>query len=317
MIDLNNTNIILTGATGGIGNSILEVLTNAKANILATGTNIEKLNKIKQSFKSVKTLEFNLSAHDKIEEFIEESNKIFDGKIDVLINNAGITRDNLSIRMKEEEWNEVININLTSTFLISKFVIKKMLKNKNGKIINVTSVVGHTGNIGQSNYSSSKAGVIAMSKSLALEYGKKNIKVNCISPGFISTDMTDKINENHKELLMSKIPLERFGKPSDVANIALFLSSNLSDYITGETIHVNGGMYFSKVKKIVADHLGIDEAKVTEESSFIDDLGADSLDTVELVMAFEEEFGSEISDSDAEKILTVGDAVKFIENKAN
>ena len=153
--------------------------------------------------------------------------------------------DNLSIRMKDDEWNKVININLTSSFLISKNVIKKMLKNKKGKIINITSVVGHTGNIGQANYAASKSGIIGMSKSLALEYGKKNITINCVSPGFIKSDMTDKIADNFKETMLDKISLERFGMPIDVANAVLFLSSNLSDYITGETIHVNGGMYFS------------------------------------------------------------------------
>ena len=156
-----------------------------------------------------------------------------------------IGRPTHKIRMKLEEWNKVINLNLTSTFLISKNVIKKMLKNKNGKIINVTSVVGHTGNIGQANYAASKAGLIGMSKSLALEYGKKNIKINCISPGFIKSEMTEKINDNFKQTLLDKISLERFGIPEDVANAALFLSSDLSNYITGETIHVNGGMYFS------------------------------------------------------------------------
>ena len=147
--------------------------------------------------------------------------------------------------MKDEEWNKVINLNLTSSFLLTKNTIKKMLKNKNGKIINITSVVGHTGNIGQANYAASKAGLIGMSKSLALEYGKKNIKVNCISPGFIKSDMTENINESYKKTLEEKISLERFGTPDDVANVVLFLSSELSDYITGETIHVNGGMYFS------------------------------------------------------------------------
>ena len=147
--------------------------------------------------------------------------------------------------MKEDEWKKVIDINLTSTFLLTKNTIKKMIKNKNGKIINITSVVGHTGNIGQANYSASKSGLIGMSKSLALEYGKKNIKINCVSPGFIKTDMTDKISDNFKQTLEGKISLERFGMPVDVANAVLFLTSNLSDYITGETIHVNGGMYFS------------------------------------------------------------------------
>ena len=147
--------------------------------------------------------------------------------------------------MKNNEWDRVINLNLTSTFLLTKHVIKKMLKNKNGKIINITSVVGHTGNVGQANYAASKAGLVGMSKSLAAEYGKKNIKINCISPGFIKSDMTDKISDSFKSTLEGKISLERFGLPEDVANAVLFLCSNLSDYITGETLHVNGGMYFS------------------------------------------------------------------------
>ena len=245
MINLKNKNIILTGATGGIGSSILKKLVEAEANVLATGTNEEKLNKIKNNYKSVSVEKFDISMHDKIEDFINEVNDKFENKIDVLINNAGVTSDNLSIRMKQVEWQKVIDINLTAAFLLSKNVIKKMLKNKEGKIINITSVVGHTGNIGQANYTASKAGLVAMSKSFALEYGKKNIKVNCISPGFITTDMSNKIDENYKEILKSRIPLDRFGDPKDVANTVLFLSSNLSDYITGETIHVNGGMYFS------------------------------------------------------------------------
>ena len=188
---------------------------------------------------------FDIESHDKIEDFVDKCSQILGNKIDILINNAGIARDNLSIRMKEEEWKKVLDVNLTSTFLLSKSVIKKMLKNKNGKIINITSVVGHTGNIGQANYTASKAGVVAMSKSLALEYGKKNIKINCVSPGFITTDMTDKLNDEYKNALKSKISLDKFGDPKDVANTVAFLCSHLSDYITGETIHVNGGMYFS------------------------------------------------------------------------
>ena len=245
MIDLKDTNIILTGATGGIGSSILENLILTGAKVLATGTNEDKLNFIKEKFKNVQTEKFDISNHSEIENFINKANDSLGGRIDVLINNAGITRDNLSIRMKEEEWNRVIDINLTSTFLLSKNVIKKMLKSKKGKIVNITSIVGHTGNIGQANYTASKAGVVAMSKSLALEYGKKNINVNCISPGFISTEMTDEINDDYKEVLKSKIPMNRFGTPNDIANTAVFLCSKLSDYITGETIHVNGGMYFS------------------------------------------------------------------------
>ena len=169
MIDLKNLNIIVTGSTGVIGNSILEKLVLGGSNILATGTNEEKLKEIKNKYEKINTLKFDISDHKNIEEFVEKCNSILSNKIDVLINNAGITKDNLSIRMKEEEWKKVIDINLTSAFLITKNVIKKMLKSKHGKIINVTSVVGHSGNIGQANYAASKAGLVAMSKSLALE----------------------------------------------------------------------------------------------------------------------------------------------------
>ena len=169
MINLKNINIILTGATGVIGNSILDKLISAGSNVLATGSNEEKLKKIQDKYKKINVLKFDISNHKNIDKFVEDCNNILSNKIDVLINNAGITQDNLSIRMKEEEWKKVIDINLTSNFLITKNVIKKMLKSKKGKIINVTSVVGHTGNIGQANYAASKAGIIAMSKSLATE----------------------------------------------------------------------------------------------------------------------------------------------------
>ena len=245
MIDLKNLNIILTGATGVIGNSILDKLISAGSKVLATGTNEEKLKLIQEKYKNLNVLKFDISDHKNIDKFVEDCSSILSNKIDVLINNAGITHDNLSIKMKEEEWKRVIDINLTSTFLISKNVIRKMIKSKTGKIINITSVVGHSGNIGQANYAASKAGIIAMSKSLALEYGKKNITINSVSPGFILSEMTNKISEDHTELLKSRISLNKFGKPEDVANTVIFLSSNLADYITGETIHVNGGMYFS------------------------------------------------------------------------
>ena len=245
MIDIKNLNIILTGATGVIGNSILDKLISAGSKVLATGTNEEKLKIIQQKYKNLNVLKFDISDHKNIDKFVEDCSSILSNRIDVLINNAGVTHDNLSIKMKEEEWKRVIDINLTSTFLISKNVIRKMIKSKSGKIINITSVVGHSGNIGQANYAASKAGIIAMSKSLALEYGKKNITINSVSPGFIISEMTNKISEDHTELLKSRISLNKFGKPEDVANTVAFLSSNLADYITGETIHVNGGMYFS------------------------------------------------------------------------
>ncbi|MDC1463016.1 3-oxoacyl-[acyl-carrier-protein] reductase [Alphaproteobacteria bacterium] len=243
MSNLKNKNIIITGASGGIGNSIVEKLNQNGANILATGTRIEKLEELKKKFNNIKILKFDISQHDKIEEFIENATKELGGSLDCIVNNAGITKDNLTIRMSLEEWSKVININLTSTFLMCKYSIKKMLKNKSGKIINITSVVGHTGNVGQANYTASKAGIVAMSKSLAIEYAKKNINVNCISPGFISTAMTDQVDEKFKETIIAKIPSNRLGKPEDIANAVNFLSSDQSDYINGETLHVNGGMY--------------------------------------------------------------------------
>ena len=244
MKDLENKNIIVTGATGGIGNSIVEKLYNCGSKILASGTKIDKLKELKNKFNNIKILNFDISQSDKIEEFIENASMELGG-LDCVVNNAGITQDNLAIRMSIEEWKRVIDINLTSTFLLSKFAIKKMLKNKKGKIVNITSIVGHTGNIGQANYTASKAGIIAMSKSLAIEYAKKNINVNCVSPGFIQTAMTDKLDQKFKETIISKIPSGRLGEPKDVANAVLFLASNQSNYINGETLHINGGMYMA------------------------------------------------------------------------
>jgi len=243
MNNLKNKNIIVTGASGGIGNAIVEKFYENSANILATGTKIEKLEELKKKFNNIKILKFDISQHEKIEEFINNATEQLGGSLDCIVNNAGITKDNLTIRMSIEEWMKVIDINLTSTFLMSKYSIKKMLKNKSGKIINITSVVGHTGNAGQVNYAASKAGIVAMSKSLAIEYAKKNININCISPGFISTAMTDKLDEKFKEAILAKIPSNKLGKPEDIANATIFLSSDQSDYINGETIHVNGGMY--------------------------------------------------------------------------
>jgi len=245
MSNLEKKNIIVTGASGGIGNAIIKKLSEAGANILASGTRIEKLEELKKNFEGLKILKFDISQSNKIEEFIENATNELGGSLDGLVNNAGITQDNLAIRMSLDEWQKVINVNLTSTFLISKFAIKKMLKNKSGKIVNITSVVGHTGNLGQANYTASKAGIVAMSKSLAIEYAKKNININCISPGFIKTTMTEKIDEKFKEIIVSKIPSARLGEPDDIANAVLFLSSKQSNYINGETLHVNGGMYMA------------------------------------------------------------------------
>ena len=200
-MNLKNKKILITGATGGIGNCLVE--------------------------------KFNENIHSKL------------NGLDILVNNAGITLDNLSIRLTEENWKKVLDVNLTSTFLMCKYAIKKMLKYKYGKIVNITSIVGHTGNLGQANYSASKAGIVAFSKSLAIEYAKKNININCVSPGFIKTEMTDKINEEFKNNLINKIPSGNLGTGQDVSNCVAFLASDMANYINGETIHVNGGMYMA------------------------------------------------------------------------
>ncbi len=236
--------ILVTGATGGIGGAIIKKFLSLNASVLGTGTNQEKLELLKKEFPSLMTEGFDISKHDEIDSFID---KVFSslGGLDILINNAGITQDNLSLRMKNEDWQKVIDINLTSTFYLCRSAIKKMLKNKFGRVVNITSIVGHTGNIGQANYSASKAGIVALSKSLAIEYAKKNITINCVSPGFIQTNMTDKISEQFRSELMSRIPMNRLGTGEDVSDTVAFLSSDSSSYITGETIHVNGGMYMA------------------------------------------------------------------------
>ncbi len=244
MINFKGKKILITGATGGIGKALVKKFLSLDGTILATGTNTEKLDSLKKEFPSLNVLKFDISDHSKIEDFIENVSSQLVG-LDVLVNNAGITMDNLSLRMKDEEWKRVIDINLSSTFYLCKHAIKKMLKNKYGRIVNITSIVGHTGNLGQANYSASKAGMVAMSKSLAIEYAKKNITINCVSPGFIKSKMTDNIPENVKEALTSRIPMAKLGTGEDVSNTVAFLSSDSASYITGETIHVNGGMYFS------------------------------------------------------------------------
>ena len=244
MIKLKNKKVLITGASGGIGKSIIKRFVSLEADILGTGTKVEKLDALKKEFPSIKVRKFDLSQHSKTEQFIEEASNDLGG-LDILVNNAGINVDTLSLRMKEEEWKKVIDINLTSTFLLSKYGIKKMLKNKFGRIINITSVVGLSGNLGQANYAASKAGIIGMSKSLALEYAKKNITINCVSPGFITSDMTMNISEKMKEYLTSRIPMGKLGTGEDVSGCVAFLSSNSASYITGETIHVNGGMYMA------------------------------------------------------------------------
>ena len=242
MINFKNKKILVTGATGGIGKALVQKFVSLEGNVLATGTKTEKLDSLKKEFPSINVLKFDISDHSKIEEFIENVSSQLVG-LDILVNNAGINMDNLSLRMKDDEWKKVIDLNLGSTFFLCKYGIKKMLKNKYGRIVNITSVVGHTGNLGQSNYAASKAAIVGMSKSLAIEYAKKNITINCVSPGFIQSKMTDDIVESIKAVLTSRIPMAKLGKGEDVANTVAFLSSDAASYITGQTIHVNGGMY--------------------------------------------------------------------------
>ena len=243
-MNLKNKKVLITGATGGIGNCLVEKFSDYGSVIVATGTNEEKLNNLKKKFPKIHIENFKLDEHSKIEEFIKKIDEKLEG-LDILVNNAGIALDNLSIRLTEENWKKVIDINLTSSFLMCKHAIRKMLKKKCGKIINITSIVGHTGNLGQANYAASKAGIVAFSKSLAIEYAKKNININCVSPGFIKTEMTDKINEEFKKILIAKIPSGDLGTGEDISNCVAFLASDMAKYINGETIHVNGGMYMA------------------------------------------------------------------------
>ena len=243
-MNLKDKKILITGATGGIGRSLVKKFNDYGANIVASGTNEKKLENLLKDYPKIKVIMFRLDNHNNIADFIDQAFEKLGG-LDIVINNAGITLDNLSIRLSDEDWKKVLDINLTATFLMCKHSIKKMLKKKFGKVINITSIVGHTGNLGQANYAASKAGIIAFSKSMAIEYAKKNININCVSPGFIETEMTEKINDEFKNILISKIPSGKLGTSEDVSNCVAFLASDMANYINGETIHVNGGMYMA------------------------------------------------------------------------
>ena len=242
MFDLKDKTVLVTGASGGIGESIAVALHKQGAKVCITGTNMEKLNKInKESSMAFNQIVCDLSNKEDLKKLIPSVEKDL-GKIDILINNAGITRDQLMMRMKDEIWDEVIQTNLNSAFYLSKSVIKGMMKRKFGRIIQISSVVAFTGNPGQANYVASKAALVGMTKSLALEVASRNITVNCIAPGFIKTPMTESLNEDQQDKLMQKIPIQRFGMPEDIAAASVYLSSNEASYITGTTIHVNGGL---------------------------------------------------------------------------
>ena len=242
MFSLENKVALITGATGGIGKTIAQTFSIAGATVVLTGRNKEKLEELNKEIKNSFIIPCDLSQPDSSKELIKETLNIA-GKLDILVNNAGITNDTLCIRMKDEDWQKVIDVNLTTTFKLARDSIMPMIKNKFGRIINITSVVGIMGNAGQTNYAASKAGIIGFSKSMAIEVASRNITVNSIAPGFIKTAMTDVLPDEIKDSMLDTIPIKRFGEPQDVANAALFLASDEANYITGQTIHVNGGMY--------------------------------------------------------------------------
>ncbi len=236
---------LVTGASRGIGAAIALDLAKNNMFVIGTATSDNGVKKIEESFKASQQrgvgLVLNVKDNKSIETLISNIEENY-GDIDILINNAGVTRDNLLMKMKEEDWDEVINTNLKSIFKLSQSLIRKMIKNRYGRIINISSVVGYSGNAGQANYAASKSGISGFTKSLAQEVGSRGVTVNCIAPGFIDTEMTQSLPDDHKNQLLSKIPLGKLGTPEDIANAVSFLVSDKANYITGETIHINGGM---------------------------------------------------------------------------
>ena len=242
MIDLKGKKVLVTGASGGIGKAIAMQLSSSGADLCLTGRNKSELENLQKIIGgNCQIIISDLSNSEGINNLADQAQEIM-GQIDILVNNAGITKDNLFMRMSEDDWNEVININLNSIFKLTKQLIKGMIKRRYGRIINITSVIGVAGGAGQSNYSASKAGIIAMSKSLAQEVGSRSVTVNSIAPGFIETNMTAELSDDRKEDILRSISLGRLGKPNDIAGAVCFLASDKASYITGQTIHINGGM---------------------------------------------------------------------------
>ena len=242
MFNLKDKKVLIVGATGGIGSALTKTFAEAGAILGLATRDEEALNQLSSEL-SVKNYKYivDLSDLKGLEEFIEKADQEMGG-IDIMLCNAGITKDSLSMKMKTEDFQKVIDINLTSTFILNRDMAKKMMKRKYGRIINTASIVGVMGNPGQANYVASKAGMIGMTKSIALEYASRGITINCIAPGFIKTPMTDVLTDDQKNTMLSRIPEGKFGLPQDIANTAIFLASDEANYITGQTIHVNGGM---------------------------------------------------------------------------
>ena len=245
MFNLEGKKALITGASGGIGKEIAKVLIEHNAEVCISGRNHKELNALKKSLgKKCYVVACDLSKKDEILELVKKTDE-FLGHIDILINNAGITKDNIFLRMSENEWEDVLNVNLNATFNVLKLITKGMVKRKYGRIINISSVVGVTGGAGQVNYSASKAGLIGLTKSLSQEIATRNITVNCIAPGFIETPMTEKLDDKRKDAILNSIPMNRIGKPKDLSSAIIFLASKESSYITGQTLHINGGLYMN------------------------------------------------------------------------
>ena len=245
MFDLEGKKALITGASGGIGKEIANVLIKHNAQVCISGRNLDELNALKELLgEKCHVVTCDLSKKDEIIELIKKTDEVL-GHIDILINNAGITKDNIFLRMSESEWEDVLNVNLNSTFSILKLITKGMIKRRYGRIINISSVVGVTGGAGQVNYSASKAGLIGLTKSLSQEVATRNITVNCIAPGFIETPMTEQLDDKRKDAILNSIPMNRIGTPEDLSSAIIFLASQESSYITGQTIHINGGLYMN------------------------------------------------------------------------
>ena len=245
MFTLNGKNVLITGATGGIGSAIAKTLHSQGAKLVLSGTKEEKLQQLASEISDdCKYIPCNLSNIAEVEDLFDKAENLV-GQIDILVCNAGVTKDSLILRMKNEDFDHVIDVNLKSTFILNRNAIKKMLRRKDGRIINITSVVALTGNPGQSNYVASKAGMIGMSKSMAQEVASRGVTINCVAPGFIESPMTEVLTEQQKNAILTKIPAGKMGSAQDIANAVAFLSSNEANYITGTTIHVNGGMFMN------------------------------------------------------------------------
>jgi 3-oxoacyl-[acyl-carrier protein] reductase len=243
MFSLTGKTALVTGASGGIGNAIARVLHGAGASVAISGTRVEKLEELKAALggERVHCVPCNLSIPEEVEKLVPAA-EVAMGGLDILVNNAGITKDGLAMRMKDDDWQQVLDVNLTATFRLSRAAMKGMMKKRWGRIVSVTSVVGVMGNPGQANYVASKAGIMGMSKSFAMELASRNVTVNCVAPGFITSPMTDVLNEKQREVILAKVPMGRLGSGEEVASAVVFLASEEASYVTGQTIHVNGGM---------------------------------------------------------------------------